>query len=135
MNNLIATVEMDETVIGICDQSRVISILPFPGNGQVKASPEKTDEEIEKELNMEVSFLKENPIADDKGMVGLFVNCKGEMVKCRMSNKTQSPILDEQIVAVFSQLKKWSPGKFGRDSVDTYVLYSFTIKEGKIVLN
>ena len=67
-------------------------------------------------------------------MVGLIVNCKGELVQCAIDNKTKSSELDAQIVAVFAKLQKWTAGKVNNVPVDTSVLYSFTIENGKIVL-
>ena len=87
------------------------------------------------ELNEKVPFLKDKPDYEDSGMVGLIINCKGELVKCDIDNKTKSPELDAQIVAVFATMKTWTAGTINKVSVDTSELYSFTIKNGKIVLN
>ncbi len=127
--------EVKEPIKGVCDNANVIAILPIPGNGQVKAQATKTKEEIIQELNAKVSFLKDKPDYEDKGMVSLIVNCKGELVKCEISNKTKSTELDSQIVAVFTELKTWTAGKIKNISVDTVELYSFTIKNGKITLS
>jgi hypothetical protein len=134
MNNLVARMEVKEPIKGVCDNANVIVILPFPGNGQVKAQAPKTKEEITLELNSKVSFLNDKPDYEDKGMVNLIINCKGELVRCEIDNKTKSPELDSQIVAVFAELKTWTAGKINNNPVDTSVLYSFTIKNGKIVL-
>jgi len=132
--NLIATMQVDEPIPGVCDNSQVIAILPFPGNGQVKAHAPLSDQEIEAQLNANVVFLQGKPDYNDKGMVNLIVNCKGEMVQCKIDNKTQSPELDQQIVAVFNTLKKWKAGTVHGKPVDTSVLYSFEIKDGKVIL-
>lgn len=132
--DLLATLQLDEPIDGVCDNERVIAILPFPGNGQVEAVAPISDEEIEAKLNSSVQFLKDNPEYNDKGMVGLIVNCEGEMVRCQIDNKTQSPELDEQIVAVFAQMKSWEAGTVHGQKVDTSVLYSFTIENGVIKL-
>jgi hypothetical protein len=134
-NNMVAKMEVKEPIKGVCDNSNVIAILPFPGNGQVKAKAPKSDEEITIELNSKVNFLKDKPDYEDKGMVSLIVNCKGELVKCEIDNKTKSPELDSQIVAVFAEMKIWTAGKLNNNSVDTVVLYSFTVKNGKISLS
>lgn len=132
MNNFVARMQVDEPIEGVCDNSNVLVILPLENNGQVEARASISDEEIMNELNAKVSFLKDNPNYEDEGMVNLIINCKGEMVRCQIDNETKSPELDEQIVAVFSKLKKWTPGKLHEKSVDTMVLYSFKIKNGKI---
>ncbi len=133
-SNMVATMQVDEPIPGVCNNSRVISILPFPGNGQVKALAPMSDEEIENQLNSKVTFLKEKDDYNDKGMVNLIVNCEGKMVRCEIDNKTKSPELDLQIVAVFAQLKQWKAGTLNGESIDTSVLYSFTIENGQIHL-
>ncbi len=134
INNMVARMEVKEPIEGVCDNSNVIAILPIPGNGQVRAQAPKTLEEITLELNSKVSFLKDKSNYEDKGMVNLIINCNGELVRCVIDNKTKSLELDSQIVAVFAELKTWTAGKINNKSVDTSVLYSFTIKNGKIIL-
>lgn len=134
MSNMVATMEVKTPIDGVCDNSHVYAILPFPGNGQIKAGAPKTDQELTQLLNVQVSFLKDKSDYEDKGMVSLIINCKGEMVRCMIDNKTKSPELDSQIVAVFSQMKKWTAGTINGKSVDTVELYSFSIKKGTITI-
>ena len=134
MGNMIATMQVDEPISGVCDNSKVIAILPFPGNGQIKAQALLTDEEINKKLNEEVEFIKNKTDYNDKGMVNLIVNCEGKMVRCQIDNKTQSPELDQQIVDVFSKMIDWKAGTVNGKPVDTSVIYSFEIKNGIISL-
>lgn len=134
MGDFIAIMQVDEPIQGVCDNSKVIAILPFPGNGQIKAQAPWTDEEIIMRLNAEVDFLDGRTGYDDKGMVSLIVNCEGEMVRCEIDNKSQSPELDQQIVDVFSKMLNWIPGTVHGKPVDTVVLYSFEIKNGIISL-
>lgn len=135
MNNMVAKLQMDEHVEGVCDNDNVYAILPFPGNGQVAAKAPKTDEQITTELNSKVTFLKDKPDYKDEGMVNIIINCKGEVVKCEIDNKTKSPELDKQIVAVFAEMKKWSAATVSGKAVDAVELYSFTIKKGKITIS
>jgi hypothetical protein len=135
VNNMVARMEVKEPIKGVCDNANVIVILPIPGNGQIKAQAPETNEELTQELNDKVSFLRDKPDYEDKGMVNLIINCKGELVRCEIDNKTKSPELDSQIVAIFAEMKTWTAGKVNNNSVDTVVLYSFTIKNGKIVLS
>ena len=134
MTNIVARMEVTEPIKGVCDNANVIAILPFPGNGQVKALAPKTKEELTIELNSKVDFLKDKSDYEDTGMVNLIVNCRGELVRCQIDNKTKSPELDSQIVAVFAEMKVWTAGKINNTAVDTVVLYSFTITNGKITL-
>lgn len=133
--NVIARMEVKEPIEGVCDNANVIVIIPFLSTGQVEAKAPKTDAELSVQLNSQVTFLKDKPDYEDKGMVSLIVNCKGELVRCQIDNKTKSPELDSQIIAVFAEMKKWTPGKVNNVSVDTAILYSFTIKNGKITVS
>src|SRR6187551_3002455 len=93
-STMVARMEVKEPIAGVCDNSNVIAILPFPGNGQVQAKCQKSNEQIALELNSRVVFLKDKPEYEDKGMVNMIVNCKGEMVRCHIDNETKSPELD-----------------------------------------
>lgn len=126
--------DLKEPIEGLCDYKNVIAVLPLSGNGQVDAQAPKTEEALTQEINSQVAFLKENPTHNDKGMVNLLVNCKGELIRCEMDNETKSTVLDAQLVAIFATMKKWTAGSLKGKPVDTVVLYSFTIENGKISL-
>jgi hypothetical protein len=79
--------------------------------------------------------LKDNPKFKDKGMVSVMINCKGEVVKCEMDNKTKDATLDSQIVAVFTILGQWVAGSLNGKTMDSMRLYSFEIKKGKVSIN
>ena len=130
---LVAKVEVKEPIEGLCNYKEVYSLLPMFGNQVIAVCP-VSEEEISRRLDSAVTFLRENPKFKGKGMVGIMINCKGEVVKCEMDNKTKDPALDAQIVAVFNSLGKWKAGKLNGTAVDSMTLYSFEIKKGKIVL-
>jgi hypothetical protein len=44
--NMVARMQITEPIKGLCDSKNVIVVLPFPGNGQVKAQAPKSEEEI-----------------------------------------------------------------------------------------
>ncbi|QNR24403.1 hypothetical protein [Croceimicrobium hydrocarbonivorans] len=134
LKDMVAVVQMKDPVPGVCNLNYVLSIMPFEGNGQEEAVAPKTEAEIEEMLNSQVEFLKGKSDYNDEGMVGIIVNCKGKMVSCKIDNETQSPELDEQIVAVFNTLKEWKAGTIHGKAIDTMVLYSFKIKDGHISL-
>lgn len=54
------------------------------------------------------------------------------LARMQIDNKTKNSDLDSQIVAVFAEMKKWTPGLVNNKPYDTAELYSFTIKKGKI---
>ena len=116
----------------VVDNDNVIVVLPFISSGQTEAVAPMTDEQLEKELNSSVTFLKDKKDYEDKGMLNIIINCKGEMVRCEIDNKTKSTDLDNEILAVFLKMKVWKAAKMGSKSVDSMVLYSFTIENGKI---
>lgn len=127
----IAKLEVKEPIEGVCDQNEVYSLFPS-FDGQVEAVCPISEDEILDRLNKEVTFLKENPKFKGKGMIGLIINCKGEVVKCEMDNKTSSKELDKQIEDVFNSLGKWKAGTLNGKKVDSSMLFSFKIKKGKI---
>ncbi|OIQ27208.1 MAG: hypothetical protein BM564_13015 [Bacteroidetes bacterium MedPE-SWsnd-G2] len=128
----VATMEVKEPIEGICNAKEVYALFPML-DGQEEAICPISKEEILNRLNSEVQFLKDNPKFNGKGMIGLVINCKGEVVQCEMDNKTKSAELDKQIEAVFNSLGDWLAGKLNGKTVDSSKLYSFKIKKGKIL--
>jgi len=132
-SQMVAKVEIKEKIDGICDVKNVYSLFPMFGD-QKEAICSVPDSIIEERLNKEVEFLKDKPKYNDKGMVSIIINCKGEVVQCKIDNETKSPILDEQVVNVFKTLTSWKPGKLNDKDVDSMRLWSFELKKGKIKL-
>jgi len=130
----VAKMEVKEDIPGICDKNEVYVLFPS-FNGQEEAVCPVTKDEILQKLNSEVSFLKDKPKYKDKGMIGLVINCKGEVVKCKMDNKTKSIELDKQIEVVFNSFGTWKTGKLNGKEVDTSRLFSFNIKNGKFTFD
>jgi len=131
---MVARAEIKEKIEGICDIKNVYTLFPMFGD-QVEAVCAVPDSAIEGKLNREVQFLKDNPKYKDKGMVSIIINCKGEVVQCKIDNETKSPVLDEQIVNVFKTLTSWKAGKLNGKEVDSLKLWSFEIKKGILTLN
>lgn len=130
----VAKMEVKEDIPGLCDKKEVYVIFPMLKD-QEEAVPPINEKKIEERLNEEVSFLKDNPKFNGKGMIGVVINCDGKMVKCEMDNSTKNEELDKQIEAVFATLTQWKPGVVSGRMVDTNVLFSFEIKKGKLSLN
>lgn len=122
-----------DTITGLCNRKEVYALFPM-FKGQEEAVCSISDEDIQKRLNEEVLFLKENSKHNDKGMVNIVINCKGEVARCQIDNKTKSEELDKQIVAVFMTLRSWKAGKLNNKEVDSSTLWSFEIKKGKLTL-
>lgn len=131
---MVAITEIKEDIPGVCNIKKVYHLFPMWKGQEEAICPVKKDS-IEKRLNSEVAFLKENTDFKGEGMVFLLINCKGEVLKCQMDNKTKSEVLDSQIVAVFNSLGQWKAGKLDGKDVDSSQLYSFDIKNGKVKLN
>ena len=121
--------QVKEDIPGICDKNEVYALFPSI-KGQVEAVCPVTKDSILIRLNSEIPFIKNNPNYNDKGMIGLIINCKGEVVQCKMDNKTQSPELDKQIEAIFNSLGTWKAGKLKKKEVDSSRLFSFKIENG-----
>jgi len=129
----VARAEIKEDIPGLCDKSNVYALLPMLGD-QKEAVCAVKEPVIEKMLNDSVLFIKDKPDYKDKGMVSLIINCKGDVVQCKIDNKTKSTVLDEQVVNVFKTLTSWKAGKLNGKKVDSMKLWSFEINDGKITL-
>ena len=106
----VARMEVKKPIDGVCDNQNVCVIFrTFKGQEEAKCPVSKQD--IVKRLNTEVTFLKDSLTYQDKGMVNIIINCKGEVVQCEMDNKTRHEELNKEIVSVFKSLGKWKPGK------------------------
>jgi len=125
----VAKMEIKEPIDGLCHANDVYAIFPM-FEGQSEAVCPVSINELLSRLNKDVQFVKDNPRHNDKGMIGLVVNCKGDVVKVKMDRKTKDPELDRQIEAVFASLGGWKPGKINGNEVDTSKLFSFRIKKG-----
>lgn len=133
-SQFVARAEIKEDIPGICDKKNVYTLLAML-DGQKEAVAAVKDAAIEKMLADSVVYLKDKADYNDKGMVSIIINCKGDVVKCEIDNKTKSPELDEQVVKVFKTVTFTKPGKLNGKSVDSLRLWSFEIKNGKITIN
>lgn len=133
-SQFVARAEIKEDIPGICDKKNVFTLLAML-DGQKEAVAAVKDAAIEKMLADSVVYLKDKADYNDKGMVSIIINCKGDVVKCETDNKTKSPELDEQVVKVFKTVTFTKPGKLNGKSVDSLRLWSFEIKNGKITIN
>jgi hypothetical protein len=132
-SQLLATVQMKETVEGICDHQKVYGL--YNGfTGQVEPLCSTTKEEMENLLNKNASFLKDNPKFKSKGMVGVYINCEGEPLQWAISVTSKSKELDQQLLETFQTFTDWKPGKLNNEPVDSRELISYEIKKGVIVL-
>lgn len=132
-SQFVARAEIKEKIDGICDIKNVYSLFPMFGD-QKQAICSVADSTIETTLNEEVAFLKDNPEHNDKGMVSIIINWKGEVVQCKIDNESKSPVLDEQILKVFKSLTSFTAGKLNGKKVDSIRLWSYEVKNGKIKL-
>ena len=129
----VAKLEVVKPIEGLCDIDEVYVLFPSFA-GQQEADCPVTNDKILERLNSEVQYLKDHPKHKDKGMIGLIINCNGEVVACKIDgkNRTLSKELDAQIEAVFNSLGSWMSGKLDGKDVDSSMMFSFTIKKGVI---
>jgi hypothetical protein len=132
-SQFVARADIKEKIEGLCDRKNVYALLTM-FKRQKEAVCSVKDPAIEQILNDSVTFIKDKADYTDKGMVSLIINCKGEVVQCKIDNKTKSEVLDNQIVKVFKLFTSWKAGKLNGDNVDSIKLWSFEIKDGKIKL-
>jgi hypothetical protein len=131
---MLARMEVKDKIIGICDEKNVYVFFPMQ-KGEIEAVPPISKKKIQEKLNSEVTFFKDSINYQDKGMVDVITNCKGEVVRCETDTKTKHPELDRQILLVFNNLGSWKPAKLNGEKVDMLNLLSFDIIDGKIILN
>jgi hypothetical protein len=124
--------EAKEKIPGVCDMKNIYVMFPMFEGQEPPKCPVKEKEILEK-LNKEVHYLKDSTSYNDKAMMGLVINCKGDVVQCKIDNKTRHPELDAEIEKVFNSLGEWKPGKLKGKKVDTSWLFSFNIVNGKFV--
>lgn len=133
-SQMVAKAEIKEQIDGLCDIKNVYVMFSMLDKEQVEAICSVPDSTIENRLNNEIEFLKDKPKYNDKGMVSIIINCKGEVVECKIDNKSKSAELDEQVLKVFKTLTSWKAGKFHGKDVDSLRLWSYEIKKGKVIL-
>ncbi len=133
-SQFIIKIKIKEEIPNICNQKEIYVFLKSE-NGQEEPICSVGKDIILEKLNSEVVFLKENSNYNDKGMVNLIINCKGELVLCRLDKKTQSEELDIQIINVFKSLGSWQAGKLYGVEVDTSKLFNFKIANSQFIFD
>ncbi|MFN8275915.1 MAG: energy transducer TonB [Chitinophagales bacterium] len=129
----VSRLDITDTIPGLCDKNEVYALFSaFKGQDQAKCPLTKA--QIEARLNKEVSIIKEKRDLEEKGEVSLMINCKGEVIQCKIEKASKQPVLDQQVLAVFNSLGNWLPGKFNGREVDSAELYRFKVKGGKLEL-
>lgn len=128
----VARMEVKEPIEGVCDNDNVYALFGSL-EGQTQASCGLDDKQMIDLLNEKIAFIRTNPKYKDKGMISLIINCEGEVVVCKMDNKTKSEELDKQLEEFFNALENWTVGKLNGKPVDSVLLFSFEIKRGKFV--
>ena len=128
----VVKMETIDDIQGLCDKKNVY-ILFHTLQGQEESECPVSKDEILRRLNTEVTFLKEHPKTKIKAMVDMIINCKGEVVQCKLNKKSKYTELNKQIIAVFSSLGTWKAGKLNGKEVDTSQMFSIVIKKGKVI--
>jgi hypothetical protein len=129
---LLTKLDIKERIEGICNKKEVYALFPYLEDAQVLAESPISKSEILKTLNSKVEFLTENKKFKSDGIVCVIINCKGEIVSCKVSKKTTSAKLDNEIEAVFNNLGDWKNATYKNKPVDSYQLFYFEVKRGKI---
>ena len=124
----VAIMEVKEPIEGVCNQKEVYNLISS-FSGQVPAVCPVSKDEILARLNNEVKFISENPKHKDKCIVGLVINCKGELVRCKLGPKTKRLELDEQISKVFESLGVWKAGTLDGKKCGYFKALQFKIEE------
>jgi hypothetical protein len=131
---LIAKVVPKKPIEGVCDNNNIYELYGgFKGQIQPKCAFSKT--QIQELLNEKITFVKENPKFKGKGLVKLYVNCKGEPIDWELIVKTKNDQLDREIFAVLkTTLNTWTAGTLDGKPVDAGASISYKIKKGVITV-
>ena len=130
---LVAVREMKVPVEGVCDNSKVYSMLIF--DGQVPQKCSLTKQEVEELLNREVTYLTTNSKFKLKRheSFSTMVNCKGELVLVELD--TKSAEFNQQVINAISGMNAtWTAGTLKGKTVDSVELWGIEINQGRIVL-
>lgn len=130
---LVARMEVNSPIPGACNYKSIYALIGAL-KGQVEPVSPMTKEEIQKKLQNEVTFLKQNPKFKGKLMINCIINCTGVLIRCTVDNKSGNDELDKEVLAVFNSLTKWHPGQLNGQNVDSTVLYDIRIKKGVITI-
>ena len=129
---LLSKMEIKNPIEGICNDKEVYALFPSIDTDQIEAASPISKPEILDKLNSKILFLKENKKFKGEGIVKVIINCSGEVVLCKVSKKTKSIKLDEQIEEVFNNLGEWKNATYKKRNVDSVQLFYFKVKRGKI---
>lgn len=132
-SQIIATVELEEPIEGMCGETMYALFSGFDAQEQPKCN--LSEEELVKLMNEKIEYLKSNPKAKGKGIMGLYINCKGEVIEAKSGLKNGDSELSEQIVKFLLENGKWEPGVFNGKKVDCSELIGIKIKKGIIYLD
>lgn len=128
-----AKVKTAELIKDLCDDKNVYRFFLSKHDQKIAAAPISKTALAEK-LNAEVLFIKDSVTSNAKVWVTTFINCKGELVNCKVQSTINAPEFHEQVSKVFTSLGIWMPGQFKGSNVDTSLLWSFLITNGKFSL-
>lgn len=130
---LIAKVEMKDSINGICNQDEVYAL--YEGfDGQIEPKCSLSKEEMQEIINNKLQYLKDNPKYKGKGMLGVYINCEGTALQWGISVTTKSAELDEQILEIFRTFNNWEAGSLNGEAVDTRELFIYEITKGILAL-
>lgn len=131
-NDFILKIELKEPIVGVCDMNNFY-ILTNSYQGQKEAKPAQTKAEILDSLKVYTSFLKQNPKYKNQITITMIINCKGEVISCKYSEKKKSTELENSFLKVFNSLTNWEAGQLNGKNVDSEIRFGFEINKGILI--
>jgi hypothetical protein len=129
---IIATIQMDKPVEGICDNNKVYALFSA-FKDQSEAVCPLSKEEILKKVNENVTFIQADKKYKDNCGVRFLINCKGEVVRFEVNNHTKLEELGAHLDKALRPVTGWKPGKLHDTDVDSEFTFLFKVKKGQIV--
>lgn len=135
MNDMYAVMEVKEPIPGVCNQNKVLVLMPFASTNQVEAKAPISLEEIAAELTKYVAptdLYAEEAISSTMEVI---INCKGKVVDVDVNDSEIPPGLARQIETYFNSMPKWTPGTHSGKPFDTVRFITIRIENGVLTLS
>lgn len=132
-SQLIVTVQLEEPVAGMCGETMYALFSGFDHQQQPTCHQSKS--QLVSLMNEQIEYLKTNPKAKGKGVMSIFINCRGEKIQVSSGLKDKNSELSKQIESFLRENGEWTPGIYNGQKVDCSELISIKIKKGVIYLD
>ena len=133
--NMVATMQIDEDIDGLCDKENVLVLMSFLDAKQIEAKCLISEKTMSLLFEDESDFLRNNPDYNGEGTLSLIINCNGELIKVSVSSKSKNEELDNEVIAFVKEKTTWEVGTYHDKAVDSSQFLSYNVEQGKLTFN